>query len=60
MAEAFKCEVVTKRNYRMFERMQPRLKESNTFIAVGALHLVGEQGLLRLLEKRGFKVRPIY
>ncbi len=60
LAETFNREVVTKRNLRMFERMQPRLEEGNAFIAVGALHLVGEQGLLRLLEKKGFQVRPVY
>jgi uncharacterized protein YbaP (TraB family) len=30
------------------------------FIAVGALHLPGEEGLLNLLEQQGFTVRRLY
>ncbi|HYQ72222.1 MAG TPA: TraB/GumN family protein [Gammaproteobacteria bacterium] len=40
--------------------MQPHLKAGNAFIAVGALHLPGETGLLSLLEQRGYTVRAIY
>lgn len=52
--------LLVKRNHRMVERMQPRLLEGNAFIAVGALHLPGEDGLLTLLENAGFKVSPLY
>lgn len=52
--------LLAKRNYRMLERMQPRLKEGNAFIAVGALHLPGREGLLTLLENRGYQVSPVY
>jgi uncharacterized protein YbaP (TraB family) len=52
--------LLVKRNHRMVERMQPRLQEGNAFIAVGALHLPGEDGLLTLLENAGFKVSPLY
>lgn len=53
-------ELVVKRNRRMAERMQPRLKEGGAFIAVGALHLAGTEGLVRLLEARGLKLSKIY
>ena len=52
--------LLVKRNHRMAERMQPRLQEGGAFIAVGALHLPGEDGLLTLLEKAGFSVSPLY
>jgi uncharacterized protein YbaP (TraB family) len=60
VAEMFNAEVVDRRNYRMLERMQPRLREGNAFIAVGALHLPGEKGLLNLLRSKGYRVSPVY
>lgn len=48
------------RNTRMLERMKPRLKEGNAFIAVGAGHLPGDQGLLALLHRAGYRVTPVY
>lgn len=53
-------DLIVKRNRKMVERMQIRLIEGNAFIAVGALHLPGEDGILGLLEKDGFIVTPIY
>ena len=52
--------LVNIRNQTMLERMQPRLREGNAFIAVGALHLPGEQGLLKLLQKQGYRISPEY
>lgn len=48
------------RNERMVQRMEPRLREGNAFIAVGALHLPGERGILKLLERRGYRVTVVY
>ena len=48
------------RNSRMAERMQPQLKSGQAFVAVGALHLYGEQGLLSLLARDGYRVSRIY
>lgn len=59
-AKRFKTKLLTERNYRMVRRMKPRLAEGNAFIAVGALHLPGEEGILRLLEKEGYKITPVY
>ncbi len=53
-------DLIEKRNHKMMERMQIRLIEGNAFIAVGALHLPGEDGILGLLEKDGFIVTPVY
>jgi uncharacterized protein YbaP (TraB family) len=35
------------------------MKKESVFIAVGAGHLVGEMGLISLLRKEGYTVRPI-
>lgn len=48
------------RNHSMTERMQPRLREGKAFVAVGALHLPGAKGILKLLEQRGYRITPVY
>lgn len=52
--------LVSGRNRIMVERMDRHLQAGHAFIAVGAAHLPGEQGILRLLELRGFEVTRIY
>ncbi len=47
------------RNRRMVESMLPHLAESTVFIAVGALHLYGEQGVLALLRQSGYELEPL-
>lgn len=59
LQEFFDNELIAGRNRRMVERIQPRLAEGNALIAVGALHLPDEVGLLRLLEKRGYTVELV-
>ncbi len=49
-----------RRNRRMAERMQAPLKQGGAFIGVGALHLPGEQGLLSLLQARGYRVSLVF
>jgi uncharacterized protein YbaP (TraB family) len=60
VAELFTSQVVVNRNRRMLQRMQPRLGEGNAFIAVGALHLPGKDGLLNLLRNMGYRISPVY
>jgi len=48
------------RNRRMLERAEPWLEEGGLIIAVGALHLHGDDGLIALLRERGWQVEPIY
>ncbi|MEO0636070.1 MAG: TraB/GumN family protein [Pseudomonadota bacterium] len=55
----FESEIVTNRNLRMAERSLPFLKHGGAFIAVGALHLPGEQGLVSLLRREGYTVTPV-
>jgi uncharacterized protein len=52
--------LLTQRNVRMMDRMRSRLVEGNAFIAVGAAHLPGTDGLLALLERAGWRVTPVY
>lgn len=52
--------LLTQRNHVMVQRMAPRLKEGNAFIAVGAAHLPGENGLLDLLDRAGYRVSAVY
>lgn len=48
------------RNQRMFEHLQPMLEADACFIAVGALHLPGDNGLLQRLDRAGFEVVRVY
>ncbi|RNC96719.1 MAG: polysaccharide biosynthesis protein GumN [Oricola sp.] len=57
---AFEQTMVTARNRTMAERSLPILEAGGAFIAVGALHLPGEEGLAKLYEDAGFTVTPVY
>ena len=55
----FQRVIVDKRNITMSDAADELLKKGNAFIAVGALHLPGEKGMLNILVQRGYKVsRP--
>lgn len=58
--EVFLQRVLVSRNGRLAERMDARLNEGGAFVAIGALHLYGGEGVLALLEKRGWKVSRVY
>jgi len=52
--------LITERNLLMADRMAEKLKTGKSyFFAVGAGHLNGEEGLLRLLEKQGFMLERV-
>lgn len=57
--ERFLDRLILDRNRRMAARIRPRLAEGNAMIAVGALHLYGEDGVLGLLEKQGYRVSQV-
>ncbi len=52
--------VVLDRSVVMAFRMQRELRRGRAFVALGALHLYGEQGVLALLEQDGFRARRVY
>jgi uncharacterized protein YbaP (TraB family) len=56
---AFEQRVILDRNKIMAERAAPILAGGNVFMAVGALHLPGENGLIELLRRQGFAVTPV-
>lgn len=59
-AQRFTARLIDDRNVRMAERMHEGLTQGNTFFAVGALHLPGQQGILQLLRKQGYKTTAVY
>lgn len=56
---AFETRIVRDRNLVMAEGSKQHLEKGNAFIAVGALHLPGEEGLVELLRKQGYTVTRI-
>ncbi len=39
--------------------MLPWLQQGNALVAVGALHLPGDEGIVNLLGQRGYRVIPV-
>jgi uncharacterized protein YbaP (TraB family) len=51
--------MVDDRNKNWIMKLPAIMQERSTFVAVGALHLPGENGLIQLLQKAGYKVKPL-
>ena len=47
------------RNRNWVKQLKEIMKNESVFVAVGAGHLVGDFGLIRLLREAGFKVEPL-
>lgn len=52
--------LLTDRNKMMIDRMQSVLQEGSAFIAIGALHLPGDDGVMARLSQQGYKITAIY
>lgn len=52
--------LVDSRNVRMASRIEPLLGHGKLFVAIGALHLPGEKGVIALLRQRGYTVESVY
>ncbi len=55
----FQEKLLTERNIKMRTTAEPLLEQGGAFIAIGALHLPGKQGLVALLREAGYTVTPI-
>ena len=52
--------LVTDRNRRWLPQLEELLRANdNSLVVVGALHLVGQEGLLDLLRKKGYQIRQL-
>ena len=60
LADSFKAAILTGRNRRMAERAAPALAAGGAFVAVGALHLAGEDGLVARFRAQGYRLTPLY
>ena len=56
---AFQREIVDRRNITMVEEAEKYLQQGGAFIAVGALHLPGEAGMLNILAQKGYSISRI-
>lgn len=59
-AERLEKGLLEARNRHMTDRMVERFGEGNAFIAIGALHLPGDDGVLHLLAQRGYTLTRKY
>ncbi|WP_460672760.1 TraB/GumN family protein [Larkinella ripae] len=50
--------LIDERNHNWMKRLPGLMAVRPTFVAVGALHLPGPNGLIELLKKEGYKVEP--
>ena len=55
----FEQRIIIDRNHIMATRAAPILSDGNVFMAVGALHLAGPEGVVELLRKEGFTVTAV-
>ena len=57
--QRFMLRLNDERNERMARRMHTFFDQGSSFIAVGALHLAGSNGLIQLLRDQGYHVVPV-
>ncbi len=57
--ETIKNVLLDIRNIGMHERALPEMEKGGVFLAVGALHLPGDKGLVKLFQDSGFTVTPL-
>ena len=55
----FHMRLLDERNISWIPKLEAAFKEKPTFVAVGAGHLGGKNGVLSLLRKKGYRVSPV-
>jgi hypothetical protein len=51
--------LINDRNQKWVSRIEKMINEQSCFIAVGCGHLAGEKGILALMQKEGYTVKPV-
>lgn len=51
--------LLDRRNKNWVVQLKPIMKKESVFVAVGAGHLIGKMGLIALLRKEGYTIRPL-
>lgn len=51
--------IIDDRNSKWIEDLKDRMPEESILVAVGAAHLIGENGLIEQLKKAGYTVEPV-
>ena len=59
-SDAFDEKFLYRRNEIQANSIDSILKRSSLFVGVGAAHLPGNRGVIELLRRKGYKLRPIY
>jgi len=59
-SDAFDEKFLYRRNEIQANSIDSILKRSSLFVGVGAAHLPGDRGVIELLRRKGYKLRPIY
>jgi len=57
--EKYENILVNYRNANWVKQLKVIMKNESVFIAVGAGHLLGEKGLIKLLKAEGYVVEPV-
>ena len=57
--QTLKTKLLDKRNQNWIPKINAVIQNKSCFIAIGAGHLVGENGLINLLKNQGYTVEPI-
>ena len=52
--------LLVQRNIKMAQRMDSLAHIRNSFFAIGAAHLPGSDGVIKLLQEKGFTVTPVF
>ena len=57
--EKYEDLLLNRRNANWVRQLNVIMKNKSVFVAVGAGHLPGENGLINLLKKEGYSVKPL-
>lgn len=60
LTSGFMDELLNNRNSNWIERIEKIAKDKPTFFGVGAAHLGGQKGVIKLLQQKGYKVEAVF